>query len=289
MLDQDLVASRATLPPAFPLGFPTIDLLAVKRRQQATWASGDFAVIGTTLQFVGESLAEAADVHAGERVLDVACGNGNAALAAARRWAHVTGVDYVPALLDKARTRAEAEGLPLELVLADAEVMPFHDASFDLVMSTFGVMFTPSHFGAAAELVRVCRPGGRIALASWTPDGFIGELLALVGRYVPPPAGLISPSAWGVPEHLERLFGDRVTRLDVARREFVFRYASAAHFVDVFRTYYGPTHKAFAALDAGRAAALEADIHALLARWDRGRGRSLIVPATYLEAIATRR
>lgn len=278
----------------FPLNalqpvLPPLDLEAVKARQQATWASGDFAVIGTTLQIVGEQLCEAVDLRAGERVLDVACGNGNATLAAARRFAHVTGIDYVPSLLDKARARAEAEGLPVDLMTADAEALPFADASFDVVLSTFGVMFTPDHARAADELVRVVRPGGRIALANWTPSGFIGELLLTVGKHVPPPAGLARPSAWGTRRHLAELLGDRVGVLEITRREFDFRYASAAHFVDVFRRYYGPTHKAFGALDATRAAALEADILALVASYDRGGGRGMVVPAEYLEVVATRR
>jgi SAM-dependent methyltransferase len=273
---------------SLPVPTPVIDFAAIKTRQQATWASGDFAVIGTTLQIVGESLCEAADVRAGERVLDVACGNGNATLAAARRFAHTTGADYVPELLAKARLRAEAEGLAVELHQADAEALPFADASFDVVLSTFGVMFAPDHATAAAELARVCRPGGRIGLANWTPDGFIGELFGVVGRHVPPPAGLTPPSLWGKREHLVALFGDAVSSLEVTRKDFAFRYESAAHFIDVFRSFYGPTLKAFAALDEHGRAALTRDIEALLARWDRGGGHSLVVPAAYLEVVATR-
>lgn len=274
--------------PAHTPARPALELDALKTRQHATWASGDYAVVGTTLQIVGETLCETADVRSGERVLDVATGNGNAALAAARRFARTTGVDYVPALLDKAAQRARAEGLALELIEADAEALPFDDASFDVVMSTFGVMFAPDHAKAAAELVRVCRPGGRIALASWTPSGFVGELLATVGHHVPPPPGLVRPSAWGVRAHVVELFGEEVAEVVATRREFNFRYASAAHFIDVFRRFYGPTHKAFAALDPLRASLLEAEIEALVTRFDRGE-HALVVPAEYLEVVATRR
>jgi ubiquinone/menaquinone biosynthesis C-methylase UbiE len=273
--------------PATPT--PELDLAAIKKRQQATWASGDFAIIGTTLQIVGETLCEAADLRAGERILDVACGNGNATLAAARRFCRVTGADYVPELLAKAAARAQAEGLAVDLHDADAEDLPFPDATFDAVLSTFGVMFAPDHPRAARELLRVCRPGGRIALASWTPEGFIGELLRVVGRHVPPPKGLTPPSAWGKEEHIARLFGDAVTKVQVRRRHFAFRYLSAAHFIDVFRTYYGPTHKAFGALDAPGQASLEADMKALAEKHDRGEGHGLVVPAEYLEVVATRR
>jgi SAM-dependent methyltransferase len=268
---------------------PQLDLAAIKKRQQATWASGDFAVIGTTLQIVGETLCEAADLRAGEHVLDVACGNGNATLAAARRFCRVTGADYVPELLAKARARAEAEGLALDLHEADAEALPFPDASFDAVLSTFGVMFAPDHPRAARELLRVCKPGGRIGLASWTPEGFIGELLRVVGRHVPPPKGLTPPSAWGNPEHIADLFGDAVTNVRIERRHFAFRYLSSAHLVDVFRTFYGPTHKAFGALDASGRAALELDMKALAEKHDVGGGHGLVAPAEYLEVVAIRR
>jgi ubiquinone/menaquinone biosynthesis C-methylase UbiE len=266
-----------------------VDFNAIKIRQQATWASGDFSVIGTTLQIVGESLCEAADVSAGERVLDVACGNGNATLAAARRFAHATGVDYVPSLLANAAARARADGLVVELREGDAEELPFADASFDAVVSTFGVMFAPNQIAAAAELQRVCRPGGRIALASWTPSGFIGEMLALVGRFVPPPAGLLSPALWGKREHVAALFGDGVSRLSVSLREFVFRYESPEHFIRVFRTYYGPTYKAFGALDESGQARLSAALSELIGRYALERASGLSVPGEYLEVVATRR
>ena len=267
----------------------SIDYVSIKARQKATWASGDFSVIGATLQIVGETLCEAVDIRAGERVLDVACGSGNATIAAARRFADVTGVDYVAPLLERARVRAEAEGLTIGVREGDAEALPFATSSFDGVLSTFGVMFAPNHARAAAELLRVCRPGGRIGLACWTPNGFVGELLRVVGRYAPPAVGLLSPALWGTREHLVSLFGDEVSSLTAVHREFMFRYTSAAHFIDVFRTYYGPTHMAFGTLDETGRAALTSDLGALLAKHDRGGGRGLVVPGDYLEVVAVRR
>jgi SAM-dependent methyltransferase len=259
----------------------------VKARQQAMWASGDFAVIGTTLQIVGELLCEGTDVRAGERVLDVAAGNGNATLAAARRFATVTSTDYVPALLERGRRRADAEGLEVTFEVADAEALPYPDAGFDVVLSTFGVMFAPEHGQAAGEMMRVCRPGGRIGLACWTPQGFLGQLFRLVAEYVPPMPGVRSPLLWGTDAHIQDLFAGAGAIAHTARH-FAFRYHSPAHWVDVFRTYYGPVHKAFAALDADRQAALEHDLIALLRRADRGGSAGLVVPAEYLETVITR-
>ena len=259
------------------------DFAAIKQRQQATWASGDFAVIGTTLQIVGESLAEAADVRADERVLDVAAGNGNATLAAARRFADVTSTDYVPTLLDKGRERARAEDLSVRFQVADAEALPFDDESFDVVLSTFGVMFAPDQKCAAREMLRVLRPGGRIGLANWTPQGFIGRLFKVIGAHVPAPPGLNSPSLWGTKAHLAELFDGSEIRCE--RRNFNFRYRSTAHWVQVFRDFYGPTHKAFAALDAQGQQALEDDITALLRQMNTAGAASLVVPAEYLEVV----
>lgn len=268
---------------------PVPDLAAIKQRQQATWASGDFAVIGTTLQIVGETLAEAADVRAGEAVLDVAAGNGNATLAAARRFADVTSTDYVGALLDKGRARAEAEGLPVRFQIADAEELPFADARFDVVLSTFGVMFTPDHRRSAGELLRVLRPGGRIGMANWTPEGFIGRLFKIIGAHLPPPAGLKSPALWGTESHIVELFGAHAANIQCLRRQFNFRYRSAAHWVQIFRDFYGPTLKAFAALDARAAASLEAAITALLEELNVAGASSLVVPGEYLEVVITKR
>jgi ubiquinone/menaquinone biosynthesis C-methylase UbiE len=274
--------AAAISPPATP------DLDAVKAKQQATWSSGDYAVIGTTLQIVGETLCEAADVSAGERVLDVACGNGNAALAAARRYAAVTGLDYVPALLERARARAAADGLALEVREGDAEAMPFADASFDVVLSTFGVMFAPDQARAARELARVCRPGGRIALASWTPDGFVGRIFKIVGRHVPPPPGVRPPAEWGTEPRLSELFDGAATRVRTLEKHYTFRYRSPAHFVDVFRAWYGPIHRAFASLPPERAAALEADLTEALAAGNVAGDGTLAAPAAYLEAVISR-
>lgn len=264
-----------------------IDLIALKNRQMAAWASGDYAVIGTTLQLVGERLAEACDVRWDERVLDVAAGNGNATLAAARRGARVTSTDYVAALLERGAERALAERLEVQFQAADAESLPFAAASFDVVLSTFGVMFSPDHAQAAAELARVCRPGGRIGLANWTPAGFIGQMFKTLGRHLPPPAGAQSPALWGTPGHLRALFGDQVG-IEARPRIFNFRYRSAAHFIDVFRTWYGPVHKAFAALGADAGAALEADLIQLLNAANCAGPGSLVVPSEYLEVVITR-
>ena len=271
--------------PAKPL---EATLLAAKAKQKIAWSAGDYAVIGTTLQIVGERLCEAVDVRAGERVLDVAAGNGNASLAAARHFAHVTAVDFVPALLAEARARAEAEHLPITLQEGDAEALAFDDASFDLVLSTFGVMFTPDQERAARELLRVCRSGGRIGLANWTPEGFIGQLFKLIGRWVPPAPGLRPPSAWGTEARIAELFGAGASRIRHARRHFVFRYASPAHWIEVFRTYYGPVQKAFAALDAEGQVALEAELTALLRGADVSGGASLVIPSEYLEIVVER-
>lgn len=267
---------------------PPLDLPAVKAKQQATWSSGDYSVVGTTLQITGEALCEAVDLRSGERVLDVACGNGNAALAAARRFAKVTGVDYVPALLARATARAAADGLPLEVREGDAEALPFPDGAFDVVLSTFGVMFAPDQERAARELLRVCRHGGRIGLACWTPDGFVGHMFKVVGAHVPPPPGLRGPVQWGTQERLAELFGAGAREIRAQRREFAFRYQSAAHWVEVFRTWYGPIHRAFAALSAEKQEALAADLEALVERFNAARDGTAVVPGAYLEAVVTR-
>jgi ubiquinone/menaquinone biosynthesis C-methylase UbiE len=263
------------------------DLAAIKGRQQAAWASGDYAVIGTTLQIVGESLAEACDLRTDERVLDVAAGNGNATLAAARRGCRVTSTDYVGALLERGAERAAAERLQVRFQQADVEALPFDDASFDAVLSTFGVMFAPDQAKSAAEMLRVCRPGGRIGLANWTPEGFIGQLFRTLGKHVAPPAGVQSPALWGTEAHLRTLFGAQAT-VAATRRIFNFRYRSHAHFIEVFRTWYGPVHKAFAALSGEAGAALERDLTALLEVLNRAGPDSLVVPGEYLEVVATR-
>lgn len=264
------------------------DLKAIKARQQATWSSGDYAMIGTTISITGELLCEAVDVRPGQRVLDVAAGNGNASLAAARRWAEVTSTDYVPALLERGRARAEADRLNITFKEADAEQLPFANGAFDVVLSVFGVMFTANQEQAASELLRVCRSGGKIGLVNWTPDGFIGNVFRTIGKHVPPPAGVQSPALWGTEARLHELFGGGISNLSITKRMFVFRYRSAAHWLEVFRTYYGPMLKAFAALDPAGQAALAADLTALLERFNQGGSATLSIPSEYLEVVATR-
>lgn len=265
------------------------DLTAVKTRQQGAWSSGDYAVVGTTLQIVGEQLCETLDLRAGQKVLDVAAGNGNATLAAARRWCDVVSTDYVPALLERGRARAAAEGFGIDFRQADAEALPFADAAFDVVASTFGVMFTPNQEQAAAEMARVCRPSGKIGLANWTPDGFIGQLFKTIGKHLPPPAGVKSPALWGTSTRLTELFGPAAASIAIKERDFVFRYKSAQHWLDVFRTYYGPVLKAFEALPLQAQTALAADLVALVGQFNRSGDESMVVPGAYLEIVVTRR
>ena len=267
---------------------PAVDLATVKGRQQIAWGSGDYAVVGTTLQIVGETLCEAVDLRSNHRVLDVAAGNGNATLAAARRFAEVVSTDYVGALLERGKERAQAERLNVTFQEADAEALPFGDATFDVVLSTFGVMFTPNQQQAAAELLRVCRPGGKIGLANWTPDSFIGQLFKTIGKYVPPAPGVKSPALWGSEGHLAGLFGPAVT-LVTTSRQFTFRYRSPTHWMDVFTTYYGPVVKAFAALDSDGRKALEADIRALLDTFNDATDGTLVAPGEYLEVVVTKK
>ena len=261
------------------------DFAAVKLKQQAAWSAGDYAVVGTTLQIVGETLCEALDLRAGERVLDVAAGNGNATLAAARRWCDVVSTDYVGALLARGEARASAEGLAVQFQEADAENLPYADGSFDVVLSTFGVMFTPNQERAASEMARVCKSGGKIGLANWTPSGFIGELFKLMGRYIPPPAGVKSPSLWGTEERLRELFGDRIATLETVRKNFVFRYRTPQHWLDTFRTYYGPVQKAFNAVGAAREEALAADLIRLVQQFNRAGDSAMVLPSEYLEVV----
>ncbi|MBR0851797.1 methyltransferase domain-containing protein [Bradyrhizobium diazoefficiens] len=265
------------------------DFAAVKQRQQGAWSSGDYAIVGTTLQIVGEQLCEALDLRAGSRVLDVAAGNGNATLAAARRWCDVTSTDYVPALLKRGRERAAAEHLTIEFREADAEALPFADASYDVVLSTFGVMFTPDQDKAASELARVCRSGGKIGLASWTPEGFIGQLFKTIGKHVAPPAGVKSPALWGTPARLDEMFGDQASDIVAEPRMFVFRYRSPDHWLDVFKSYYGPMLKAFAALDEIGQAALRRDLLTLLGEFDHSDDGTVVVHSEYLEAVISKR
>ncbi len=282
MMNSAIVTPDAAAPA------PSVKLQGLKGQQQSAWSAGDYAVVGTTLQIVGENLCETLDLRSGQRVLDVAAGNGNVALAAARRGCEVTATDYVPALLARAAERARAEGLALQCQEADAEALPYADASFDVVVSTFGVMFTADHERAAAELLRVCKPAGKIGLANWTPDGFIGQLFKVIGRHRPPPAGAPSPAVWGTRKRLAELFEAGAHSVKAAERLFVFRYRSPEHWLEVFRTWYGPTLKAFAALDAPAQAELEHDLLALVGRFNRSGDGTMVVPGEYLEVVVTR-
>jgi SAM-dependent methyltransferase len=272
-----------------PAASPSPDLGAVKARQQGAWSSGDYAVVGTTLQIVGEELCEAMELRPGSKVLDVAAGNGNVTLAAARRWCEVTSTDYVAALLERGRERAMAEGLDVEFREADAEALPFPDGSFDAVVSTFGVMFTPDQDKAAAEMLRVCKAGGKIGLANWTPDGFIGAVFKTLGRDVAPPAGVKSPALWGTRARLDDMFGAAAASITAEQRMFVFRYRSPQHWLDVFKTFYGPMLKAFATLDAAAQDALRRDLLDLVRDLNRSGDGTMAVPSEYLEVVISKR
>ncbi len=266
----------------------TPDFDAIKKKQQLTWASGNYAKVGSTLQLSGELLCEAMDLRSGATVLDVAAGNGNATLAAARRHCNVTSTDYVRELLDQSAERAQADGFPIQYQVADAENLPFMDGQFDNVMSTFGVMFTPNQAQSASEMLRVCRAGGKIGLANWTPDGFIGQLFKLIGKYVTPPAGLSSPALWGTEAFIHTHFGHGADAIEIEQREFCFRYLSPEHWLDVFRTYYGPTHKAFGALPEAEQALLAADILELINSHNVATDGTMKLPSTYLEIVITK-
>jgi ubiquinone/menaquinone biosynthesis C-methylase UbiE len=268
---------------------PIPDFKAIKAKQHIVWSSGDYAVVGTTLQIVGEELAEAMDLRPGQKVLDVAAGNGNVTLAAARRWCEVTSTDYVEALLDRGRLRAEAEGLRVVFRQADAESLPFADGTFDAVVSTFGVMFTPDQTRSASEILRVLKSGGRIGLANWTPDGFIGQMFKIIGRYLPPPGGIKSPTLWGTKDWLERAFRSEASKIAVEHRHFRFRYRSAQHFLEFFRAHYGPMLKAFEALEERTGKALAHDILDLVARFNASGESTMVVPGEYLEVVITKR
>jgi len=266
---------------------PVVDFEALKARQHAAWSSGDYSIIGTTLQIVGEQLCEALDVRAGQRLLDVAAGNGNVSLAAARRGCEVVATDYVPTLLEQARERAASERLDIEFQEADAEALPFGDGSFDYVASSYGVMFTPHQEQAACELARVCRHGGKIGLANWTPDGFIGQVFRTIGAHIPPPAGARSPALWGTRARLDELFGAKAASILATPRNFMFRYRSPEHWIHVFATWYGPMLKAFAALEPQGQVALHRDLLALIDRFNRSGDATMVVPGEYLEVVVS--
>jgi len=268
---------------------PAPDFPAIKVRQRAAWSSGDYRRIGSTLQIVGERLADALAMRPDAEVLDVAAGNGNITLAMARRWCRVTSTDYCENLLEHGRRRAEAEGFEVEFRPADAEALPFADGSFDAVVSTFGVQFAPDQAAAARELLRVCRSGGRIGLANWVPGSFIGNLFRVIGRHVAPPAGVSSPAQWGDRDWLNTHFGAQASDVTITTRAFDFVYRSPQHFVDFFRAFYGPVEKAFLALDAAGQARLEADMLALIAEFDVATDGTMRVPGEYAEVVVTKR
>lgn len=285
-----MVSATQTIPkPVTQAAAPAVDLAALKARQQTAWSSGDYAVVGVTLQIVGETLCEALDLHAGRKVLDVAAGNGNVSLAAARRSCDVISTDYVPSLLKRGEARATADGLKIAFREADAEALPFADGSFDAVVSTFGVMFAPNQDQAAAELLRVCKPGGQIGLANWTPEGFVGQMFKVLGKYLPPPAGTKPPMRWGTRAGLTEMFGAGSSAMRAEPRNMNFRYLSGEHYVEVFKTYYGPMLKAFAALDASQQESLKSDLLDLIARMNRAKDGTMIVPSEYMEVVITKR
>ena len=265
------------------------DLQAVTQIQQKVWSEGDFAKIGNRGQIVGERLCEAVEVIPGERVLDVACGSGNGALAAARRFCEAVGVDYVPELLANGRERAVAEGLEVEFVEGDAQALPFDDASFDVVLSSFGAMFAPDQRRTAAELLRVLNHGGRVGMANWTPEGLVGGgLFSVIAKHAPPPPGIEPASRWGTEERVRELFGDGISELRAERRTLNFRFRSPEHWLEYFRTYFGPMMMAFARVGEDEAAALEADLLEMMRAHNRAGDRALVAPAEYLELVATR-
>lgn len=268
---------------------PKPDMAAMKSKGQAAWSSGNYAVVGNTLQIVGEELCEALDLRAGQKVVDIAAGNGNISLAAARRWCDVISTDFVPALLENGRARAAADGLKIEFREADAEALPFPDGSFDVVVSTFGVMFTPDQDRAAAEMLRVCKSSGKIGLANWTPDGFIGQLFKTIGKHLPPPPGARSPALWGTPTRIAEMFNAKSASISSEQRDFVFRYRSPGHWLEVFKTYYGPMLKAFGALDAAGQSELERDLIALVGHFNRSKDTTMVVPSAYLETVIIRK
>lgn len=259
------------------------DYDAIKTRQRTAWGAGDYCKIGSTVQFTGEQLAEALALRPGSRALDVAAGNGNITLALARRSVQVTSTDFVEALLERSRARAVAEGFDIDYRVADAEQLPFEDGEFDAVVSTFGVMFTPNQERSARELMRVCRSGGRIGLLNWTPTSFIGRLFEVLGRHVPPPPGVRSPARWGDEAWLQENFGAGAAGIEIDSKDFMFVSTSPEDFLATWRQYYGPITKAFVTVGDDGAAALEADILALLRELDVATDGTMRVPGEYLE------
>jgi ubiquinone/menaquinone biosynthesis C-methylase UbiE len=266
-----------------------VDYGAIKKIQRAGWETGDYPRVGVTLQLISEQLVESADVRAGNRVLDVASGQGNAAIAAARRFADATGVDYATNLLAQGRERAAAEGLPVTFTEGDAEDLPFPDGSFDLTLSTVGVMFAPDHQRAADELVRVTVPGGKIGLASWTPSGMVGLLFRTFTTWAPPPAGVRPPTLWGTTEHLDALFGDRIEWISRTEKDHVYRFRSPEHFSEWFRRYYGPITRYAGTLSGADLERFSGDLAEVARTFNNADDGTVVAPATYLEAVGVRR
>jgi SAM-dependent methyltransferase len=267
----------------------SVDLKAVRDAQQKTWSEGDFSMVAGIVMMVAEELAEALDIVPDERVLDVACGSGNGAIAAARRsWGNVVGADFVPSLLERGRERASTERLDVEFVEADATDLPLADGEFDVVMSIFGAMFAADQEKAAAELLRVCKPGGRIGMANWVPDGGVGQMFMTIAKHAPPPPGVPSPLAWGTEERVRELFGDGISDLRVERRKARQAFRSVDHFLDFFRTYFGPTKVAFERVGPEGEEALEADFRKYLEESNTAGDRALILQPEYLQVVATR-
>jgi ubiquinone/menaquinone biosynthesis C-methylase UbiE len=267
----------------------TVDLQAVGQMQQKTWSEGDFAMVAGIVMMVAEELAEALNLMPGERVLDVACGSGNGAIAAARRtWGNVVGVDFVPALLERGRERAAAERLEIEFVEGDATALPVEDADFDVVMSTFGAMFAADQEKAAAEILRACKPGGRIGMANWVPDGGVGQMFMTIAKHAPPPPGVQSPLRWGTEDGLRELFGDGVSELRVERRKARQAFRSVDHFLEFFRTYFGPTKVAYERVGPEGEEALTSDFRAYLEQNNVAGDRALVLEPEYLQVVATR-
>jgi SAM-dependent methyltransferase len=266
-----------------------VNLGDVTRRQQATWASGDFHKIGVSQVIVGERLCDEIPITYGQRVLDVACGSGNTALAAARRGAEVTGLDYVPALLERAAVRAQAEGLVMELVEGDAQALQFDDGSFDVVLSTFGAMFAPDQQKVADELLRVCRPGGIVGMANWTPGSFVDDLFRVTAQFAPPPPGVRPATEWGRGVRLHELFGERVISLHLSDQVTCQRVPSTDGWIELMRSYYGPTHKTFAALDAESAELYTERLREVINRYNRATDGTVMTAQHYVNVIAVKR
>jgi len=265
------------------------DFEEIKNKQQNVWASGDFSIVAWNTLYIGEKLCEAVDFRAGQKILDVATGSGNTALSAARRFGEVTGIDYVPALIEKAKERSAIDKLPVDFRVADCENMPFPDGSFDVVLSTFGSMFAPDHEKAAQELLRVCKPNGKIGLANWSPEGFWGEIFRLRGKYIPPEENLKPPGEWGTEQRIKELFENHTSEIKINKRTALFRYKSVEHFIEFFKTYFGPILKTFEALDEQQQNQYQKDIEQKVIQFNQSGDNTVVIPAEYLEIVMVKK